>query len=208
MTKAFRPLIGDVVYSGWMWRSDHLFSLLYSQMYGGPAWEDSQMLWTSQTFKTTLGAARAADPSIKQRSWGFPFLTEERFPISSKLLPPHRVGDYIEARTGTLCLPICFFYLKTPPSFSIIFSISRMTWRENLASEGSMQSRLSPHPPQPTPTCTPILHIALVYKRDVPPPYSHSPPAPSSFGPVPYFPPTIASPVTIIFLFHWPAPRG
>lgn len=33
-----------------------------------------------------------------------------------------------------------------------------------------MQSRLSPHPAQPTPTSTPILHIALGYKRDV----SHS----------------------------------
>lgn len=33
-----------------------------------------------------------------------------------------------------------------------------------------MQSRLSPHPAQATPTSTPILHIALVYKRDAPPP--------------------------------------
>lgn len=32
-----------------------------------------------------------------------------------------------------------------------------------------MQSRLSPHPAQPTPTSTPILHIALGYKMDVPP---------------------------------------
>lgn len=34
-----------------------------------------------------------------------------------------------------------------------------------------MQSRLSPHPAQSIPTYTPILHIALVYKRDAPPPF-------------------------------------
>lgn len=105
------------------------------------------------------------------------------------------------------------FYLKTPPSFSIIFSISRLTWRESLAWKGqcSLDFLLILH------SHDPHLHSHPAYCFSIqegcasppsPPPYSHSPPAPASFGPVPYFPPTIASPVTIIFLFHWTAPRG
>ena len=184
--------------------------LLHSDMSRGQGWKESRELWTSEPSKTTLVATKATDPSMKPCSWGLlaPFWWEKGFPsLPSYYL--HTVRDYIEARPGRLCLPICFFYLKTPPSFSIICSISSLTWRENLASEGSMQSRLSPHPAPPTPTSTPILHIAFGFKRDAPAPsYSLSPWAPSSFGPVPHFPPTIASLVTIICLFHEHAPGG
>lgn len=113
-----------------------------------------------------------------------PFLVEERFPITSKLLRPYSQGLHRSKDRDTLSTDL-FFYLKTPPSFSIIFSISSLTCRENLASEGSMQSRLFSHPAPPTPLSSAlVLHIALGYKRDVPP-FLIPPP---SYGQVPPFP--------------------
>lgn len=58
-----------------------------------------------------------------------------------------------------------FSFEKEKKKFSIILSASRLTWRENLASERSMQSRLATHPVG-DPTFTSILHIASVYGRD------------------------------------------
>lgn len=79
--------------------------------------------------------------------------------------------------------------------FHIIFSISKMTLRENLAPVGSVQARCFLDAARPGPTCAPILHIALINKWDL----LHSPLFPLSsrphpFGGVPYSPPTIASP--------------
>lgn len=115
-----------------------------------------------------------------------------------------QIGDYMEAGTGTTS----FFFILKRKKFSIILSISRMTWKENLAPEGSMQSRLPPHP-----LCDPYLHLYPAYCFSIqegcsPPPQPHSPQAPVSSGALPYLPPTIASPVTIIFLFHQPTPWG
>lgn len=95
-----------------------------------------------------------------------------------------------------------FFIWKRKKKFSIILFISRMTWRENLASERSVQSRLPTYP-----VGDPYLHLHPAYCFSIqegcsPPPQSHSPRAPVSSGALPYLPPTIASPVTIIFLFH------
>lgn len=136
------------------------------------------------------------------------FSVEERFPIISKLLPSYSKGLH-RGKTQGHFVNKTVFYLKPPhhhpPSFSIIFSISRLTLGENLAPEGSMQSRdvfFIQHR-RPLPTLPPILHIALIYKRDVPHPSLFPLSSrPFPFGAVPYSPPTIASPVTIIFLFH------
>lgn len=124
----------------------------------------------------------------------------------------HTVRDYTEAGTGTLCQPICFLFENSPKLFHYLLHI-KADLKRKPGLEGSVQSRLSPHPAQPRPP--PHSHPAYCFSIQEgcasppsPPPYSHSPPAPASFGPVPYFPPTIASPVTIIFLFHWTAPRG
>lgn len=120
----------------------------------------------------------------------------------------HTVWDYTEAREGILGLPICFFIWKVPQAFPL--SSPYQAWpKEKTWLQKGQCSLDFLHILHCQPTSTPILHIALGYKRDVPPPpYSHSPQAPACFGPVPHFPPTIASPVTVIFLFHKPIPRG
>lgn len=79
--------------------------------------------------------------------------------------------------------------------FHIIFSISKLTLRENLASVGSAQPRCFLHPARPGPTCAPLLHIALINKRDLLHPLLFPlSSGPHLFGAVPYSPPTIASP--------------
>lgn len=150
--------------------------------------------------------------SIKPGNWGFYALV--RWQKGFLLLPSyylHTVRDYTDRRTAILCLPISFFIWKLPQAFSIIFSISSLAWGENLPSQGSMKSRISPHvtPPLP-PASTHILNIALGQKSDVPPPpYSPSPKGLTCFRPVlPIFLSKTAALMAIIFLFHQPVPQG
>lgn len=107
----------------------------------------------SHLFKTIFCAPEAPGTRIKPHSIGFlaAFWWREGFSsLPSYYL--HTVRDYTEARTGIHCLPICFFYLKTPPSFSIIFSISSLTWRKTWLQKGqcsldfSSSCTANPHP--------------------------------------------------------------
>lgn len=104
--------------SGWMWRYNHLFwwALSLLQLHE----PRSRELWTSEPFKTTLCATKATDPSIQPCRWGFlaPFSEKKGFPsLPSYYL--HQVRDYVEARTETLCRPICFLFENSPKAFPL-----------------------------------------------------------------------------------------
>lgn len=151
MTKGFRTLIGVDVK---VWPP----VLVSCCMNRGQAWRESQELWTSQPFKTTLGATEATDPSIKACSWGFlvPFWWKKGFPsLPSYYL--HTVRDYIEARTGTLCLPICFFIWKLPQAFPLSSPYQawpeEKTWLQKGQCSLDILLILHSRPPPPPPSC-------------------------------------------------------
>lgn len=76
-------------------------------------------------FKTTIDASKATDPSGQPCSGGFlpPFLMEERFPITSKLLAPYSLGLHRSTKEDTLFTNLFFLFENSPKLFHYLLHI-------------------------------------------------------------------------------------